>query len=182
MKITGIITSPIKTGSTAWVINTILEGAKEKGAETQPWYLGDLDIKPCKSCYGCKKGNRGCIVNDDMQQLYGAVDQADTLILGSPVYMWQMNAQAKLFTDRLFARFSHSDTEYAVKKNLVLVFTQGNPDAGMFKSYFDYTKDMFQFLGYNVKDLLVIAGTRNEPVQDRKALNTAMKELGASLV
>ena len=182
MKVIGIISSPNKEGNTSCTVNKILEAAKEKGAETQAWYLDDLAIRPCKSCYSCKKGTAGCVINDDMQKLYGDIEQSDTIILGSPVYMWQMNAQAKIFTDRLFSRFSYSKDEHAPRKKMILVFTQGNPDAGMFKSYYDYTKKMFEFIGYDVQDMLVVAGTRNEPVRDRKELIASLKELGASLV
>lgn len=87
MKIIGFIANPRKEGNTAWIVNKILEGAKEQGAETQVWYFSDLDIKPCLSCYGCKQGDQGCIINDDMQKLYDALEQADVLVLGSPVYM-----------------------------------------------------------------------------------------------
>ncbi|AIF50241.1 flavodoxin family protein [Pelosinus sp. UFO1] len=187
MKIIGIIASPRKEGNTAWIVNKILEGAKEQGAETQSWYFSDLDIKPCQSCYGCKKGDRGCIINDDMQKLYGAIEHADALVLGSPVYMGQMSAQAKIFTDRLFARFSPRFSPYfkeenAAKKKLILVFTQGNPDSGMFQLYFDYTKNMFQLLEFDVKEVQVVAGMRNEAAHERKDLHTVMKDIGSSLV
>lgn len=116
MKIIGFIASPRKEGNTAWIINKILEGAKEQGAETLTWYFSDLDIKPCQSCYGCKKGDQGCIIDDDMQKLYGAIEHADALVLGSPVYMGQMSAQAKIFTDRLFAQFSPRFSPYFKKR------------------------------------------------------------------
>lgn len=186
MKIIGFIASPRKEGNTAWIVNKILEGAKEQDAETQSWYFSDLDIKPCQSCYGCKKGDRGCIINDDMQKLYDAIEHADALVLGSPVYMGQMSAQAKIFTDRLFARFSPRFSPYfkenAAKKKLILVFTQGNPDSGLFQVYFDYTKNMFQLLEFDVKEVQVVAGMRNEPAHERKDLHTVMKDIGSSLV
>lgn len=62
------------------------------------------------------------------------------------------------------------------------MFTQGNPDPGMFRSYFDYTKNMFQLLEFDVKEVVVVAGMRNEPAQERKDLHTAMQALGSSLV
>jgi multimeric flavodoxin WrbA len=188
MKIIGFIGSPRKEGNTAWIVNKILEGAKEQGAETRSWCFSDLDIKPCQGCLGCHKGDRdrGCVINDDMQKLYGALAQADVLVLGSPVYMGQMSAQAKIFTDRLFAqispRFSPHFKENAVKKKLVLVFTQGNPDSGMFQVYFDYTKHMFQLLEFDVRGVHVVAGMRNEPAHERKDLHTVMKDIGSSLV
>lgn len=185
MKIIGFTASPRKEGNTAWTINQILEGAKEQGAETQSWYFSDLDIKPCRSCYCCKKGDRGCIIDDDMQKLYDALEHVEALVLGSPVYMGQMSAQAKIFTDRLFARFSPRFSPHfkeAAKKKLILVFTQGNPDADMFQVYFDYTKKMFQLLEFDVKEVVVVAGMRNEPAHARKDLHAALKDLGSSLV
>ena len=187
MKIIGFIASPRKEGNTAWIVNKILEGAKEQGAETRSWYFSDLDIKPCQSCYGCKQGDLRCRINDDMQKLYDALQHADALVLGTPTYMGQMSAQAKIFTDRLFARFSPRFSPYfkeenAAKKKLILVFNQGNPDSGLFQLYFDYTKTMFQLLEFDVKDVVVVAGMRNEPAHERKDLHAAMKDIGSSLV
>ena len=133
-----------------------------------------------------KGGERGCIIKDDMQKLYDALEHADALVLGSPIYMGQMSAQAKIFTDRLFAQHSPRFSPYFKDRNagkkLVLVFTQGNPDPGMFKSYYDYTKNMFQLLGFDVKGVHVVAGMRNEPAHERKYLHTVMKDIGSSLV
>jgi multimeric flavodoxin WrbA len=187
MEIMGFIASPRKEGNTAWIVNKILEGAKEQGAETRSWYFSDLDIKPCRGCLGCKQGDRRCIVNDDMQKLYGALEHADVLVLGSPIYMGQMTAQAKIFIDRWFARISprfspHFKEENVAKKKLILVFDQGNPDSGLFQVYFDYTKKIFQLLEFNVKDVVVVAGMRNEPARERKDLHAAMKDIGSSLV
>ena len=183
MKIVGFIASQRKKGDTAWTVNKILEGAKEQGAETQAFYSGELDIRPCRGCLGCVKGG-GCVVDDDMQKLYGALKQADALVLGSPVYMGQMSAQAKIFTDRLFAhitpRFSPRFKEENAGKKLILVFTQGNPDPDKFRVYFDYTKSMFQMLEFDVKGLHIISGTRTESASERKELHAAMREIGAS--
>jgi multimeric flavodoxin WrbA len=121
-----------------------------------------------------------------MQKLYDALGQADALVLGSPVYMGQMSAQAKTFTDRLFAhitpRFSPHFKEKNAGKKLLLVFTQGNPDSGKFQVYYDYTKEMFQMLEFDVKGLHVIAGMRSESAHERKELHTAMKDIGSALV
>ena len=187
MKIIGFIASPRKEGNTAWIVNKILEGAKEKGAETRGWYFSALDIKPCRGCLGCHKGDdRGCVINDDMQKLYDAIPHADVLVLGSPIYMGQMSAQAKIFTDRLFAqispRFSPYFKESAVKKKLILTFNQGNPEASMFQQYIDYTKHIFEMLEFDVKVVPVVAGMRNESAHERKDLDTVMKSIGSSLV
>ena len=185
MKIIGFNASPRNAGNTAWTINKILEGAKEQGAETEAFHSGKLDINPCKGCLGCVDSDK-CIINDDMQKLYDALKEADALILGSPVYMGQMTAQAKTFTDRLFAqitpRFSPRFKEENAGKKLVLVWTQGNPNPEMFKEYFDYTKRMFGLLEFDVTKVQIVAGTRTEPAHEKDGLLPVLKEIGASLV
>ena len=186
MKVIGFIASPRKEGNTAWIVNKILEGAKEVGAETETFNSSELDIKPCRGCLGCHKGGNGCVIKDDMRKLYDAIEHADAIVLGSPIYMGQMSAQAKIFTDRLFAqispRFSPHYKEKATKKKLILTFNQGNPDSGMFKVYTDYTKHMFELLEFEVIEVPVVTGMRNEPACEREDLQTALKDLGSSLV
>jgi multimeric flavodoxin WrbA len=186
MKVIGLIASPHKEGNTAWIVNKILEGAKEQGAETEAYYFSELDIKPCRGCLGCHKGDRGCVVDDDMQKLYAALERADAVVLGSPIYMGQMSGQAKVFVDRLFAvispRFSPHFKERAVKRKLVLAFNQGNPDSGMFQQYIDYTRHVFEMLEFDVKVFPVVAGMRNGPAYERKDLEKTLKNVGSSLV
>ena len=186
MKIMGFNGSPRKNGNTAWVINKVLEGANKQGAETEFFSCSALEIKPCQGCLGCHRlDERGCVINDDMQKLYSTLEKANVLVLGSPVYMGQMSAQTKIFTDRLFAqinpRFSPRFKEQNAGKKLVLVFTQGNPDADMFRVYYDYTKHMFQLLEFEVIGLHVVAGMRSEAACEREGLEKEMKDVGAAL-
>ena len=187
MNIIGIIASPRKEGNTAWIVNKILEGAKEQGAETQSFNFSDLDIKPCRGCWCCHKGDQGCVIKDDMQKLNDAIDHANAIVFGSPIYMMQMSAQAKIIIDRMFARFSPRYSPYfkeesAAQKKLILTFNQGNPDSGLFQSYIDYTKHMFELLEFEVKEVPVVTGMRNGPAHEREDLHTVLKNIGSSLV
>ena len=185
MKVVGFVASPHKDGNTAYTVNKILEGAKKAGAEIQVWYSSELNINPCKGCLGCVQSDK-CVVDDDMQKIYDSLKDADALVLGSPVYMGQMSAQSKIFTDRLFAqitpRFSPRFKEENAGKKLILAFTQGNPNAKVFQQYYDYTKKMFQMLEFDVKDMVIVTNMRNESAQDRKDLYADMKNAGALLV
>jgi multimeric flavodoxin WrbA len=187
MNIIGIIASPRREGNTAWIVNKILEGAQERGAETHVWYFSDLDIKPCRGCWGCHKGDQGCVIKDDMQKLNESIDHADVIVFGSPIYMTQMSAQAKIFIDRMFARFSpryspYFKAENAAQKKLILTFNQGNPDSGLFQPYIDYTKHLFELLEFEVREVPVVTGMRNGPAHEREDLHIALKDIGSSLV
>jgi len=181
----GFSASPRKKGNTAWTVERILEGAEENGAKTKIWYSGDLEIKPCKGCNACQKKDHGCSIKDDMQKLYKEIKKSDAIVLGSPVYMGQMSAQAKLFTDRLYALYAAASSKSAkdktAKKKLVLVFTQGDPDESLYREYFEHTKKGFQILDFDVQSVHFVADTDKEPAKDRKGLKAEMNEIGAAL-
>jgi multimeric flavodoxin WrbA len=184
MKVIGFVASQRKSGNTAWVVEQILEGAKAGGVETEVFYSSELDIKPCKGCLACVQSGK-CAVDDDMRTFYAALKTAGGLVLGSPVYMGQMSGQAKVFTDRLFAqitpRFSPRFKEENAGKKLILAFTQGNPDAEMFREYYDYTKKMFGLLEFDFRDLVVVTDTRSEAAHEKQGLRAKIRGVGAML-
>jgi multimeric flavodoxin WrbA len=120
-----------------------------------------------------------------MARLHDELAGAGAVVLGTPVYMGQMSAQAKIFTDRLHAlfmpRFSPYFREAMAGKRLVLAFTQGNPDADVFRDYFEYTRKIFGMLEFDVRDVAVVAGTRNGPAREQEGVEAGLLAMGAAL-
>ena len=85
----------------------IILGAESLGAAVDSIYLNGLNIKPCQGCYACQKeGSHGClVVDDDMQDIYSKITEADALFIASPVYWFTVSAQTKIFMDRCMALF-----------------------------------------------------------------------------
>ena len=102
MKVLGIVCSPRRGGNTEILMKEALQAAKEAGAETRLFSLVDKEITPCDACGACEQTGI-CIVEDDMQDLYRELEQADGLIFGTPVYFTNVSAQAKAVIDRTFA-------------------------------------------------------------------------------
>lgn len=181
MKIIGFNGSPRKNGNTASLINVILDEARRSGADTEIWHTSDLDISPCRSCYACRKGTAGCIIQDDMQKLYKSIASCDALVFGSPIYMGQMSGQAKTFLDRLFAefhpRFAPQFKEENAGKKIALIFTQGNPDRSLFEIYYDYTKSTFAKLEFEVLEPIIVStGTRSKAsIEDHDLLTISQR-------
>ncbi|MGB9979293.1 flavodoxin family protein [Methanobacterium sp.] len=183
MKIIGFIGSPREGGNTEILVEEVLKGASEAGAETKSFNLDKMTIVPCKACMHCKSNNGECATDDDMQEIYKELKEADAFVLGSPIYMWQMTAQAKLFTDRLYALFMTGFEEKYGKKDMALVFTQGNPDENLFSGYYNSTKDMFGFLGYNVVDMLASSGNpAPDDVKSKVDVIEKARKIGKKLV
>lgn len=101
MKILGINGSPRgERSATLQLINAVLEGAKEMGAEVEAVNLIDLDIKFRNACSACFQEGK-CAEDDDFPELYTKIKAADGLVLGSPVYIDQVTGQMKMFIDRM---------------------------------------------------------------------------------
>ena len=60
-----------------------------------------MKINPCIACDLCIE-NGGCVVDDDMGQLFDSMEKADGIIFGTPVYFVNVSAQAKAIIDRTY--------------------------------------------------------------------------------
>ena len=103
MKILGISGSPRK-GNTEWMVERVLEAARNGGAETELILLRKMDIRLCRGCLTCEVGSRKqpgeCVIKDDMEPLLGKMLAADAFVFGTPVYFYMLSALLKNFMDR----------------------------------------------------------------------------------
>jgi multimeric flavodoxin WrbA len=99
MKILGISGSPRRSGNTELLLDRALEGAREQGAETEKIILNELSFLPCQECGDCDETGV-CPITDDMQPLYGKLEESDALIIASPIFFGSLTAQTKMFIDR----------------------------------------------------------------------------------
>ena len=184
MKVIGFSASGHKDGNTAWSVGKILQGAREQGAKTVFFSASELSITPCRGCFACKSSDDGCVIKDDMQRVYDALRDADALVFASPIYIGQMTGQAKLFLDRLFPITSPKFSPFyqeRPKSKLLFVVTQGNPDRAKFQEYIDYTNRMFALLEYEIRESVVIAGTRAAQAKEMENLEEQLLRAGAQL-
>lgn len=100
IKLFGISGSPRKA-STDYVLREALRYASEKyPVETEYFSAMGKKINFCIHCDYCIKNKKGCIHNDDMEQVYTKLRWADALIIGTPVYQGMVSGQTKVIMDR----------------------------------------------------------------------------------
>lgn len=144
MKIFAINGSPRKNWNTATLLNKALEGAASLGAETELIHLYDLNYKGCTSCFACKiKGGKSygeCAAEDELTPILNRIEEADGMILGSPVYFGTASAEMRAFMERLLYPYVTYDAESPVlrKKRMPtgFIYTMGA------------TEDQMKLLGY----------------------------------
>lgn len=100
MKIISILGSPhgLK-GNTAGLLRHVLAGAESEGAQTDVIILKGDTVLPCRGCDICHKKGR-CVQNDHFESLKEQIAGADSLVLASPNYIFNVSAQLKAFMDR----------------------------------------------------------------------------------
>ncbi len=101
MKILGINGSPRGLKSqTNRLIDAVLKGAEEEGAETETIHLIEYDLKFRNACSVCYQEGT-CVYEDDFPTVFAMILEADGIVLGSPVYFDLVTGQMKMLIDRM---------------------------------------------------------------------------------
>ncbi len=185
MRVIGIVGSPRKGGNTATLVDRILAGAAEAGAETKVYNLNELNIKGCQACGYCKTHDGVCRQKDDMTPIYADLLASDGIVVGSPIYMSYLTAQTMLFVNRLYAflNFGKPSTVPPGKKAALAFSSGGGDEAGYRKVLESLGQVLTNILGVGVQGV-VGGGGNNEPgsVKNKPELLDEAFALGKSLV
>ena len=99
--------SPKANGCTATALDEVIRTLQAEGIETKLIHVGKQDIHGCIGCNTCSKKGK-CVFDDLVNEVSPKFEQADGLVVGSPVYYGSPNGTLLSFLDRLFysAQFS----------------------------------------------------------------------------
>jgi len=159
----GIAGSPRRGGNTDLLLSEVMRGAASRGAEVKTIILNDLTIAPCQHCDACLEIGR-CQVEDDMQMVYRELEQADRLVLASPIHFMGLTAQAKAMIDRCQALWAR---KYRLKipplgnrreRKGLFVSVGGRRSANQFEPALATVKSLFKVLDITYAGELVFPG------------------------
>lgn len=74
--------SPHKNGDVAFLIGALKKELGGRFYQADAYFCG---IRPCTGC-GCCKTHNACAIQDGMQALYRQMEEADNIVICSPVY------------------------------------------------------------------------------------------------
>lgn len=98
--------SPRIGGNSDQLCDSLASGVQAAGNTPITLHVAHMNIAPCKACEYChEKGNGDCIIKDDMEQVWDAMEHADSIVFASPIYFFDCSAQLKVVIDRLYARY-----------------------------------------------------------------------------
>ena len=116
--------SPRPNGNTAAMVSAFSEGSTENGHQVTVVNVCQKRIAGCLACEYCHtKVNGKCIQNDDMQEIYPVLEEAEMIVLASPVYYHSFTGQLQCAVNRIYAL----DKPKNLKK-AALILSSGSDD------------------------------------------------------
>ena len=109
--------SPRATGNIALAFHEMEKVFEENGVEYENILLGKTDIRGCIACETCRKNGK-CVFDDIVNELSAKFEEADGLVIGSPVYYGSANGTLMSALQRMFYS-THFDKSLKVGASVV---------------------------------------------------------------
>ncbi|WP_421919387.1 flavodoxin family protein [Marinifilum sp.] len=153
MKVVAINGSPKKEGNTYHALQLVCEQLEAKNIETEILQVGIKNVKACTACNMCAKNrDEKCIIkNDDVNNWIQKMQEADGILLGSPVHYASLSAGMKSFLDRAFYASGANGNlfRYKVGASIAVVRRSGGlPAFNEMNNYLTYSEMMIPTSNY----------------------------------
>ena len=102
MKVLIINGSPRPRGNTKIALDEMVKIFDQEGIESEIVHIGNKDIRGCIACMSCKTKLGHCVFDDCVNEISQKFEEADGLVVGTPVYYGSANATLIAFLTRLF--------------------------------------------------------------------------------
>ena len=117
MKVLILNGSPRIKGNTSIAVGEMENTFKTLGIDTETVQIGNRDIRGCIACDHCFEAGK-CVFDDTVNELAPKFEEADGLVIASPVYYASANATLIACLDRLFYS-THFDKTMKVGASVV---------------------------------------------------------------
>lgn len=109
MKVLLLNGSPKAKGNTAAALAEMMAVFEQQGIEAELVQVGHMDVRGCIACGHCYEAGH-CVFDDVVNKLAPKFQEADGLVIASPVYYASPNATLVAVLDRLFYSTSFDKT------------------------------------------------------------------------
>ena len=187
IKVLAIYGSPKETGNGALLVDKVLEGLGTQEIEVSSVYTATADIMHCTACGGCYTDGH-CTIEDEMQRVYSAIDEADIVITATPVYFYNVTSTLKKLIDRCQAIWA---SKYIVKKSIIsrkkrigcVICTAGEPqDKADFNGTIMTLDIFYKCINTKLLGIYTIGNLDNSKAEDRPEELSRAYEMGKKLL
>lgn len=174
--------SPRPKGNTVGLIEAFKQGAEQAGHTVTVFNLQKMNIHPCLGCLkGGKDPQSPCVQKDDMDKIFPMYEEADILVLASPMYYWSITAQLKAALDRLFAVAEKEGYYRKLKKSCVMLMAAEGDTKENLEPVEHYYHALLNFLEWENLGEVYAGGVLNTgDIKGHPSLEKA-RQLGTSI-
>lgn len=173
MKVVAIVGSPHLKGNTSTLVDEALKEIASRGIETEKIMLGEYAISPCQGHKECGTFTV-CKIKDDVPGIIKKYNEADAVILASPVYFYDVSAQMKTFIDRNFFTFTHNGKKKAKCAGLIAIGGGGGAD--------ETVRTLKAFTGLKDENCFTVTGyVGQDSVKDKPELIKKARDMGKKI-
>jgi multimeric flavodoxin WrbA len=182
MKIVCLLASPRAKGNSTAIAERFLDKAEGHGAEVRTFSLNTLTYRGCQGCMVCKTKLDRCVLKDDLAEALDAVRTTDILVIATPVYWCDVNAQLKTFIDRTYSYLvpdyltNPEPSRLSPGKKLVFILAQGG-DEDLYTDIYPRYQIIFKWLGFMDTTFIRACSVRDmDDVKSRDDIMTSAEQ------
>ena len=168
--------SPRRNGDTVSLLDILKDGLDSEVTQLDAYYA---DIAPCNDCRACRVHD-GCVVDDDMSEIYRLLPDADNIVIASPIYFSEITGRLLDVCSRLqtyySARFFRGERIVFKPKKGAVILVGGGDGSG--ERADETSRCILMHMGCKSYFPTVLShNTNNIPAAEDKAAVEAVKSL-----
>ncbi len=153
--------SPRKNGGTSTLIKEFQKSLNGDVIVVDAYYAG---VSPCVDCRFCWE-NDSCIIDDEMQNIYQHIIEADNILIASPIYFAELTGPLLSLFSRLqyfwiAKNFGDNDICGGKNRNGYVILVDAGQ--GRMEASLAMAKRLLRTMGSKFIDYVYFSGTENE--------------------
>jgi len=172
MKILVLFGSPKLKGNTNQILEMVIEDLDDN-IEYKRINLSKLKINHCMGCNKCNVGEFECIYEDDMDYVNKSIEEADLVILATPIYFNSMTSIMKVMVDRCQRLYNikvNNNIAFKEKKGIIIA-TAGSSNIKSFEALENISKYFFLSINGKVVKKLFINNMDDKEIDENDYKN-----------
>ena len=173
--------SPRKNGNSDMMADAWIKGAETNGHQVKVIRTADCNLSGCRACNGCWNSGGNCVIKDDMTEIEKALEEANVLVVASPLYWSMVPSELKAVFDRIYQYDPQNGGKHLAIEDAVLLScgeTESEEDFDMIKKFF---AGAVEFNGMKVKQVLIAPNMNHKGDITGSAYLKKAEELGLEI-
>jgi len=184
MKVVGICGSPRRGGNSEILLDEFLNSIDKKSVEIKKFVLNQMKFVPCQECENIRKDGK-CKIEDDMQKIFSSIENADIIVVASPIFFGSLSAQTKMMIDRFQCQYlgiNFFKTYKPKKKNGYFICVEATEREDFIENAKSIIKNFFATIGASYSGEVICKGVDGKgKIKERNDYIEKVKEISKKI-